>query len=245
MLRNSALDREMQINFTYVFDFEKNFVIQDRLSWLKNYWQISFIVVIIYLLLIYAGERYMRSREAFVLRKPLIAWNLSLALFSVAGTCRFLPEVIHVWTRYGYQYTVCNPSYFLDNPVIASWVWFFLYSKLVELGDTIFIISRKQKLLFLHSYHHVTVLLYTWYSTQQEISTARWFISMNFTVHSVMYSYYALKAMKVFVPRPIAVTITSAQLLQMLVGLYANLWAYGALMRGENCATNMDNIIKS
>lgn len=42
----------------------------------------------------------------------------------------------------------------------------------------------------------MTVLLYSWYSYAEYNSAARWFIVMNYIVHSTMYSYYAFKALK-------------------------------------------------
>lgn len=36
--------------------------------------------------------------------------------------------------------------------VCAFWGWLFTLSKMVELGDTIFIVVRKQELIFLHWY---------------------------------------------------------------------------------------------
>ena len=65
-----------------------------------------------------------------------------------------------------------------------------------ELGDTIFIVLRKQKLIFLHWYHHITVLIYCWYSFSQYTAPARWFVVMNFIVHSIMYTYYAFRALR-------------------------------------------------
>ena len=65
-----------------------------------------------------------------------------------------------------------------------------------ELGDTIFIVLRKQKLIFLHWYHHITVLIYCWYSFSQYTAPARWFVVMNFVVHSIMYTYYAFRALR-------------------------------------------------
>lgn len=104
-----------------------------------------------------------------------------------------------------------------------------MLSKLPELGDTLFIVLRKQPLIFLHWYHHITVLIYTWFSYTEYTSSARWFIVMNYCVHSVMYSYYALRAMRFTPPRAISMVITSLQLTQMVVGCAINIWAHDYL----------------
>ena len=42
----------------------------------------------------------------------------------------------------------------------------------------------------------MTVLLYAWYSYSEYTAPARWFIVMNYIVHSAMYTYYAFKALR-------------------------------------------------
>ena len=42
--------------------------------------------------------------------------------------------------------------------------------KIPELIDTVFIVLRKKPLIFLHWYHHVTVVLYCWHSFAQRSS---------------------------------------------------------------------------
>ena len=81
-------------------------------------------------------------------------------------------------------------------PVVAFWSSLFKISKIIELGDTVFIVRRKQPLIFLHWYHHITVLVYTWYGYTIRTSSGRWYLAMNYTVLSVMYSYYAMRALK-------------------------------------------------
>uniref|UniRef100_T1IU16 Elongation of very long chain fatty acids protein n=1 Tax=Strigamia maritima TaxID=126957 RepID=T1IU16_STRMM len=210
--------------------------------WIQTYWTLSFVYVSIYLLLIHLGQRWMQSRRAFELRTALAIWSLSLAVFSVLSTCRILPQLLAEVQQLGFEHTVCDRSFFKENLIFSFWSWYFAMSKVVELGDTAFIILRKQKLVLLHWYHHVTVLLYTWFSTQELVPTSRWFILMNFIVHSAMYSYYAFKAMKFKIPRSVAMMITTAQLLQMVGGLYVNWWAHNALTSGRVCGTGVWNI---
>jgi len=118
----------------------------------------------------------------------------------------------------------------------------FVLSKVPELGDTVFIVLRKQKLIFLHWYHHVTVLVYCWYSFSEYTAPARWFVVMNFVVHSLMYSYYALKAMRIRVARSVAMVITSLQLLQMVVGCLVNYTAFTFKTKGMSCGVSETNL---
>jgi len=43
-------------------------------------------------------------------------------------------------------------------------MWRFHFFKVLELSDTVFIIlkGKKQRLTFVHIYHHVTVVILTW-----------------------------------------------------------------------------------
>jgi hypothetical protein len=128
------------------------------------------------------------------------------------------------------------------NPVWAFWAWIFVISKALELGDTVFIVLRKQPLIFLHWYHHITVLVYSWYTYSEYIAPARWYVVLNFTIHSFMYSYYGLKALRYRIPKPIAVAITSLQLIQMIVGVIVNVHAYQAKQSGLECDVSDQNI---
>ena len=118
-------------------------------------------------------------------------------------------------------------------------VWLFLstISKLVELFDTVFIILRKRKLLFLHCYHHMTVFLFCWFSFFNLVPMLRWFQVINYFVHSFMYSYYAVQSFRIKLPRLISISITSIQIIQMIIGLFISIYAFLTTFNGYSCLT--------
>ena len=122
---------------------------------------------------------------------------------------------------------------------------FLSLSKVPELMDTLFIVARKQQLIFLHWYHHATVLIYCWYSCADFSASGRWFVLMNYTVHSVMYSYYAFRAMRFNIPKWVNMTITTGQISQMVFGIYVNCVAYFRKQRGQPCQVSDENIMWS
>lgn len=87
-----------------------------------------------------------------------------------------------------------------------------------ELFDTFFIVVHKKELIFLHWYHHISVLLFCWFGYINNPPTGIIFCTMNYAVHAVMYFYYFLMAVhckpRWFKP----VWITMAQISQMVVG---------------------------
>ncbi|XP_063611761.1 very long chain fatty acid elongase 6-like isoform X1 [Penaeus indicus] len=230
-------------SYSYTFNFEEEFEVKDYTGWMRVNWWHSIIWTSMYVFFIFAGQRYMQNRHRFELRSYLVVWNILLAVFSTMGALRTVPEMFHILKDYGFSFSTCiSGKPFLDNRVGGFWNWMFTLSKVPELGDTVFIVLRKQPLIFLHWYHHVTVLLYAWYSYSDYIATARWFVCMNYLVHSVMYSYYALKALKFRVPRWISMGITTAQLAQMVMGAAVNIWAYQVKQAGNECHVSYDNI---
>ncbi len=85
-----------------------------------------------------------------------------------------------------------NTRYIIQIPT-GFWAEMYVWSKPVELVDTVFLVLRKRPIIFLHWYHHITVMLCAWHAGKEHAASARWFVSMNYTVHALMYTYYALR----------------------------------------------------
>ncbi|CAG7825357.1 unnamed protein product [Allacma fusca] len=220
-----------QVSYIKVFDFESVEINKHR-QWIGENWYISIYAAVIYVNLIFIGGHWMKNRQPFQLRRLLTAWNIGLALFSAIGFFRTAPEVFHILKQSnGFHQSVCSRDG--HNAATAFWALLMTWSKLVELGDTAFIILKKQPLIFLHWYHHITVLVYVWASFETYEPSLRYFMSMNFFVHAIMYMYYAFKALRIKVPRNIAMMITCLQLSQMVIGVYVNLYLLYAKGKGE------------
>ena len=146
-------------NYSFIFAFERKFFMKKVLLEKKNYythnWSICFAYALAYVLTIYSVQRFMKNRDKLVCRRALIAWNFVLASFSLFGAIRVLPEFFYFVNKEGFEGSFCNSSW--QFGVTGGWGGLFLGSKLPEFFDTGFIVARKQKLIFLHWYHHATV----------------------------------------------------------------------------------------
>ncbi|XP_065603029.1 very long chain fatty acid elongase 3 [Cyrtonyx montezumae] len=197
---------------------EQSFNEQEAIRWTQENWYKTFLLSAAYMILIFGVQYFMKERRGYRLRTPLALWSLGLAMFSAIGTHRTWKHMISMMTTMGFKRSVCNQAFYVD-PVCRFWVYLFSLSKVLELGDTVFIVLRKQKLIFLHWYHHILTLIYTWYCYKEMLSGAGWFITLNLTIHTIMYSYYTVRAVGFQLPRCLAMAITFSQILQMAIGV--------------------------
>ncbi|XP_048025885.1 elongation of very long chain fatty acids protein 6-like [Megalobrama amblycephala] len=223
------------------FDFERQFDDRVALEWFQQNWGTAFALSGTYAVLIYLGRVFMKRREKLDLRTPLMLWSLTLAVFSIMGALRTGWYMFNVVTTHGFRQSVCDTAFY-SAPVSKFWAYAFALSKAPELGDTLFIVLRKQRLIFLHWYHHITVLLYSWYSYKDHVAGGGWFMTINYTVHAFMYSYYTARAAGARVPKPFAMLITAMQIAQMLAGLSVLGLVY-SWKHDVHCVSTMHNII--
>jgi len=189
--------------------------------------------IVVYLIGIFGGQYLMKDKKPFDLRTTLAYWNLSLAIFSFIGVCRTVPTLLYFMANMTYKEVNCTPYWVTHGGAeVGFWSALFAVSKFVELFDTAFIVLRKRPLLFLHWYHHVTVLCFTYYACYFE-HAGFFFVGMNYTVHSLMYFYYFLMAKK-SVPKWFRPQwITFLQISQMVVGVVTGLSSYYYKFHGD------------
>jgi len=176
------------------FDFENQWNYGGPVTlWARSNFYLPIVLSVLYVVVIFGIKAYMQKREFFDMRVPQMYWNTFLAIFSICGTIRLLPFALASLYYEGKFATLCT------SPVVgyggagpsALWTCLFIFSKVPELCDTVFVVLNKKPLMFLHWYHHITVLLYCWHSYSERASVGLSFAAMNFTVHAFMYTYYA------------------------------------------------------
>ncbi|OTF80170.1 hypothetical protein BLA29_008524 [Euroglyphus maynei] len=78
----------------------------------NQYWHYSIYISIGYIITIFSLKFLMDKREkGFDLKRELIIWNWMLALFSLMGTARCLPEFLHVFINNGFFDSYAKNTY--------------------------------------------------------------------------------------------------------------------------------------
>jgi hypothetical protein len=224
--------------------FEKEFRPETAVSFAADNWPLAIGIVSAYLIFITAGSKLMDSMKPFNLRIPLAGWNAFLCLFSFLGMCRTMPYLLASVISQPYDETVCTlPTKSWGVGATGFWVMLFIFSKIPELIDTVFIVLRKKPLIFLHWYHHVTVLLFCWSAYSTMAGSGLYFVAMNYSVHALMYGYYCLQALGVCPKSFPAILITMSQILQMFVGTGVCISCWYYKYSGKVCANETSNLI--
>ncbi|KAI1721121.1 GNS1/SUR4 family domain-containing protein [Ditylenchus destructor] len=227
--------------YRYALPFER---VHDKVGWtllFQRYWHHSLTISVIYYALVRLIQWFMEDRKPFDLRRPLFLWNGALAVFSILGFVRFSEDFLYNLASHGLAYSLCHSC----NPdsVAAYWSLLFALSKIVELGDTLFIVLRKKPLIFLHYYHHAAVLVYTVHSGAEHTAPGQAFITMNYLAHSVMYSYYTLTAYGKRPPKWVSMIVTTVQTAQMFAGVAVSALVYKwKVYDNYRCQQSMGNL---
>merc|ERR1719221_1030738 len=219
----------------------------DGFTWVRftgDHWGVPLTAVAAYFILIPALKRTVAKHGKWNVRDLAFYWNAGLSLFSWCGLFACVPVLLRQLAGNGLYFTVCAPASWYGNNLSGFFVMLFIYSKVAELFDTVLLLLANKPVIALQWWHHSTVLLYCWHSYSVCIATGIWFAAMNYSVHAVMYGYFAITATKYRkLVTPFAIFITLAQLMQMLVGMYVTIKAVLHQKHGQECHVNKTNSV--
>ncbi|XP_019641371.1 PREDICTED: elongation of very long chain fatty acids protein 4-like isoform X2 [Branchiostoma belcheri] len=163
---------------------------------LMDRWAPTLYLTAAYLLIVWLGPRLMEKRKPMELTWLMVPYNFATVLLNLY----ICVELVTASWSAGYSYSCqrVNYSYDVNEVRIASALWWYFISKLLEFADTFFFIVRKKnsQISFLHVYHHTTMFALWWVGIKWVAGGQSFFgAMMNSGVHVLMYTYYGLSAM--------------------------------------------------
>lgn len=171
--------------------------------------------------------------------RTVFVWNGILAVFSILGSVVTVSSLVTKIVRDGIVGSICDDTRWFGTDAMGVALVAFVFSKPIELIDTVVLKLRHKPIIFLHWYHHLSVMFYTWHAFVTRTSMGPWFATVNYTVHAIMYSYYALTQIVGIRHRItlIAPFVTILQISQMFVGMSIALLA----MATDDCNDSQVN----
>ena len=83
------------LNKYFTTPYEKNFNSQEAVNFANDNIKLPFLIVTIYLILVIQGIKYMKYKNPYNLKNPLVFWNAILCMFSFIGSIKTTPELIN------------------------------------------------------------------------------------------------------------------------------------------------------
>lgn len=154
-------------------------------------------IIVAYLIFVIVAPKVMERRQAFNFRSLIVVYNFALVILSAFMAFEFFMTSYSLGYSYacqGVDWTYATDS--LSMRLVRTQWWFF-FSKIIELTDTVFFILRKKnnQVTFLHVYHHATMIANWWMAAKYIPVGQSFFVGMiNSSIHALMYVYYGLTA---------------------------------------------------
>jgi hypothetical protein len=227
--------------FPFSTSFERNFNARRITQFHRDFFYLPVLTIALYLyVVVHLGSKYAVHLPKYM-NFFLILWNASLCVFSLLGFFRVFPFFSYVLLSSHPSYLFCtSPLTSYGSGPVGLWVILFMWSKFIELFDTVLLVLRRKPLTFLHVFHHATVLLYCWFAGAAEQSTGIFFAVMNYGVHALMYFYYTCQALSrvgLGSSPTWGKLVTSVQLAQMALGVGVTV-VHAWLIHGGDCEGN-------
>ncbi|TEB35044.1 elongase of fatty acids [Coprinellus micaceus] len=141
-----------------------------------------------YLAIIFGIQAFQKNRQPLKLTTLFQAHNVILSSGSALLLALMLEEILPIGYQRGLHGVLCDAEAW--TPRMEFYYMINYYFKYLELIDTVFLAAKKKPLQFLHVFHHsaTALLCYTQLNGKTSISWA--VITLNLTVHVIMYYYY-------------------------------------------------------
>ncbi|WFD20282.1 very-long-chain 3-oxoacyl-CoA synthase [Malassezia caprae] len=169
----------------------------------------------LYVVVVIGGQALMRPFSpvpARLVKWPFFFHNLLLSLASLLLLVLYLEKEFGFIGKHGVHDALCYGPHFHDVEMYHIINYYFKYW---EFMDTVFLVIKKKKLMFLHVYHHMATAALCYSQIVNETTLSWVIIALNLAVHVIMYGYYAMAS--VGIRCPWKKWITTGQIVQFVI----------------------------
>jgi len=169
-----------------------------------------------YLAIIFGVQAYMKNKEPQKLNTLFMAHNVVLSSGSLLLLVLMLEEILPIVWRDGVFAGMCASESW--TPRMEFYYMINYYFKYLELLDTVFLAFKKKPLAFLHVFHHSATALLCYSQLGGKTSISWTVITLNLSVHVLMYYYYYATAggKRIWWKK----YLTSMQIVQFVIDLF-------------------------
>ncbi|KAH7911209.1 GNS1/SUR4 membrane protein [Hygrophoropsis aurantiaca] len=179
-------------------------------------WPVVSTALVSYLALIFGIREVMKDRPPQKLNTLFRIHNVFLSAGSLLLLLLMAEEVASVWWNAGVYDAMCADASWTEK--LEFYYMINYYFKYVELLDTVFLAFKKKPLAFLHVFHHSATALLCYSQLNGKTSVSWVVISLNLSVHVIMYYYYYATAggAKIWWKK----YLTTIQIIQFVIDLF-------------------------
>jgi len=159
----------------------------------------------------------MKNRPPMKLQGLFQLHNILLSAGSALLLALMVEEIAPLLFKNGVFWAMCDDDMWTNR--LEFYYLFNYYFKYLELIDTVFLALKKKPLAFLHVYHHSATALLC-YTQLNGKTSVQWIpITINLSVHVLMYYYYYATAggAKIWWKK----YLTTMQIVQFVIDLFA------------------------
>ncbi|TFK57084.1 GNS1/SUR4 membrane protein [Heliocybe sulcata] len=176
-----------------------------------------FSALVTYIVTVFSIREFMKDKAPMKLNTLFQIHNIILSVGSGLLLALMVEEVVPIWWKHGLFHAMCSDDAW--TPRLEFYYIITYYTKYMELIDTVFLAIKKKPLAFLHVFHHsaTALLCYTQLNGKTSVSWVP--ITLNLSVHVLMYYYYYATAggKKIWWKK----YLTTMQIAQFIIDLFA------------------------
>merc|ERR1719510_1285019 len=214
-----------------------------------NCW-IPMVASFLYFAMLIHGPEWMKNNDRPKwLKKVVFVWNIFLSSASSWAAWRMATDLYQFYFTekmadesfiVGIRNLICMDTWSVngmyggckDFPLVCLYLMLFCFSKIPEMLDTLWLILGKKNVIFLHWFHHSSVMWFCWLAWAYAVPMGIVFALMNLAVHSLMYAWYALAAADRWLAKGLkptrifSQTVTVLQIIQMILGITLTIYVH-------------------